>query len=194
MRKTILARLSPATLCYATGARVCPAFSQDSAPQTAEPDGATADSGPRLRHRGPRSEHARSPPRPYICLKPLTPTSLRHRRRNRTVLYRLNHCSSSRAASEKGGGSSLGWPFKRLPVKGNAADSNPCLRRKKENQRFDEVVGLRHTVLCRPRRFSAGECGTRAPRAPRLVQRVACMGACAASYPANLHLPKALGD
>ena len=35
-------------------------LSQNSAPQAAEPDGATADSGPRLRHRGPRSEHARS--------------------------------------------------------------------------------------------------------------------------------------
>ena len=35
-------------------------LSQNYAPQTAEPDGATADSGPRLRHRGPRSEHARS--------------------------------------------------------------------------------------------------------------------------------------
>ena len=34
--------------------------SHESAPQTAEPDGATADSGPRLRRRGPRSEHARS--------------------------------------------------------------------------------------------------------------------------------------
>ena len=37
-----------------------PSLSQNSAPQTAEPDGATADSGPSLRHRGPRSEHARS--------------------------------------------------------------------------------------------------------------------------------------
>ena len=56
----LLARLSPATLCYATGDRACPPLPQDSAPQTAEPDGATADSGLRLRHRGPRSEHARS--------------------------------------------------------------------------------------------------------------------------------------
>ena len=35
-------------------------LSQNSVPQTAEPDGATADSGPSLRHRGPRSEHVRS--------------------------------------------------------------------------------------------------------------------------------------
>ena len=58
--RSLLARLSPATLCYATGDRACPPLSQNSAPQTAEPDGTTADSGPRLRHRGPRSEHARS--------------------------------------------------------------------------------------------------------------------------------------
>ena len=58
--RSLLARLYPATLCYATGDRACPPLSQDSAPQTAEPDGATADSGPRLRRRSPRSEHARS--------------------------------------------------------------------------------------------------------------------------------------
>ena len=41
--------------------RLCEApHSHESAPQTAEPDGATADSGPRLRHRGHRSEHVRS--------------------------------------------------------------------------------------------------------------------------------------
>ena len=34
-------------------------LSRESAPQTAEPDSATADSGLRLRLRGPRSEHAR---------------------------------------------------------------------------------------------------------------------------------------
>ena len=67
-----LARLSPATLCYATGDRACLPLSQNSAPQTVEPSGATADSGPRLRHRGPRSEHVRSrralawaPPPPF---------------------------------------------------------------------------------------------------------------------------------
>ena len=144
------------------------------AEQTAEPDGATADSGLLLRHRCPRSEHARSrralawvsPPRPYIFLRPLSPTSLRHRRRNRTALYRLGQCSSSRAANEKGGGELL-W----LAVKTSARQRQCCrlwsvpAPQRLIFPRFDAVAVLRHTILCRPRRVSAGECGTRASRA-----------------------------
>ena len=116
--------------------------------------------------------HALPHPRPYIFLRPLSPTSLRHRRRNRTALYRLRLCSSSGAASEKGGGGLL-W----LAVK-TSARQRQCSRLRSVSAtqrhvflRFDEVLRLRHTVLCRPRRVSAGECGTRAPRAHAYITK-----------------------
>ena len=110
--------------------------------------------------------HGLPPPRPYIFLRPLSPTSLRHRRRKRTALYRLSQCSSSRAASEKGGGGLLWLADKTFARQRqcNRLWSAPATQRL-IFPRFDEIVGLRHTVLCRPWRVSARECGTRAPGA-----------------------------
>ena len=63
-------------------------LSQDSAPQTADPFfGCACDTevpAQSMRAQGVHW-HALPPPRPYIYLRPLSPTSLRHRRRNRTA-------------------------------------------------------------------------------------------------------------
>ena len=53
--------------------------------------------------------------------------------------------------AKRAAGSSFGWPLRSLPAKGIAADS--CSALAMQNSFFrGSMVGLRHTVLCRPRR------------------------------------------